>query len=125
MACLYQMQELGLPFGEVQVTGKYAEKTGEEIRFGVRGPVFTESPTAEDHPHRFYTLRCCKKCRAEWMLAIQRWFHASFATPPAHDPSIHEEARSRVRPGMIQVDGEVPIRVLGATISVPTKRSEV
>lgn len=46
MACFYEMNELGLPFKQVKV---------EDLLF--------------------YTLRVCKKCRAEWMGAIQSWFN--------------------------------------------------
>lgn len=51
MACFYQMDELGLPFGE---------KT-----------MLWEDSKYKQH---FYTLRVCKGCRAEWMGAIVAWF---------------------------------------------------
>jgi len=46
MSCLYEMSEMKIPFKEVQ------------------------------HPDRAneFTLRVCKKCRGEWMKAIEAWF---------------------------------------------------
>lgn len=44
-ACLYQMEELGIPFDQVII----ADRT-------------------------FYTIRVCKICRAEWLTSIKRWF---------------------------------------------------
>ena len=49
MACLYQMDELDLPFKEVRTVGCDARD--------------------------FYTLKVCKSCRADWMIAIQTWFN--------------------------------------------------
>jgi hypothetical protein len=45
MACFYEMDELGLPFSHTAVDGR-----------------------------RFYTLRVCKDCRADWMKEQQEWF---------------------------------------------------
>jgi hypothetical protein len=55
-ACLYEMDELGLPFKKVDLG---------EGRFS----------------RIFYTLYVCKGCRAEWMLAIKQWFNS----PARHD----------------------------------------
>jgi len=52
MACLYAMDELDIPF-EVQ-----------------------------DRGGKFFTLFVCKRCRAEWLQAIEKWFHA---TPVGED----------------------------------------
>lgn len=46
MACFYEMGELDIPFE------KSEPKDG----------------------NRFYTLRVCKDCRADWMQAIKTWF---------------------------------------------------
>lgn len=46
MACLYDMNELDIPF--------------EIIDVGTRG---------------FYTIKVCKGCRADWMTVIQKWFN--------------------------------------------------
>ena len=56
MRCFYEMNELEVPF-EIQYT--------------------------PDVPAKYYTLRVCKRCRADWMAAIQTWFH----TPPYPDDS--------------------------------------
>lgn len=45
MACLYEMSEMGLPFHLLDVDKR-----------------------------KFYTLLVCKRCRADWMTAIQNWF---------------------------------------------------
>lgn len=47
MACFYQMQELKVPFEQRSQTGT---------------------------TQRFYTLRVCKDCRADWMDMIEHWF---------------------------------------------------
>ena len=49
-ACFYQMQELGLPFKVVEIPG------------------------TDDGNRRFFTLRCCKDCRALWLQAMKDWF---------------------------------------------------
>ena len=46
MACFYEMKELGLPFLEIEESGRH-----------------------------FYTLRVCKECRGTWMRYIQSWFN--------------------------------------------------
>jgi|SRR6185503_610635 len=46
MACFYEMDELKIPF-----------KHEESVEQG-----------------RLYTLRVCKRCRADWMESIQNWF---------------------------------------------------
>lgn len=84
MACFYAMDELGLPFGEYAITGEVRELVGEERKsFGLGGPKhrlpkFAE-PTGkkeDSHEHRYFTLRVCKDCRADWMAAIEAWFKA-------------------------------------------------
>lgn len=54
MSCLYDMEELGLPL---------------------------DLSLLEDR--HFYTLRVCKRCRADWMMAIKRWFE----TKPSKEDS--------------------------------------
>jgi hypothetical protein len=77
MACFYEMNELPIPFEQVQLRGDLHEKTGEEKvqypSFVHTSPVFSETPTAS-HEWKFYQLRVCKDCRADWMSAIQQWF---------------------------------------------------
>ena len=46
MACFYEMNELNIPFEKMEF---------DEIRF--------------------YTLRVCKDCRADWMLSIKKWWN--------------------------------------------------
>lgn len=98
MGCFYRMTELGLPFGEeVLFAGDPADMT--LSREGFRIDVGGESVTLEAGrvtcsgeltPLKHYTLRVCKRCRAEWMRAVKAWFHA---TPEGED---HD---ADVRPG--------------------------
>jgi|GEM_PF-1787390 len=78
MACFYAMHELGLPFGQAAVHGRYrpllrTEKTAPP--FPMTLPVWGE-PQGEERDHAFYTLRVCKRCRGEWMAAIAEWFRS-------------------------------------------------
>ncbi len=52
MACLYQMNELNVPFER------------EDLAVAL-----------ESHERRFYTLTVCKDCRADWMSVIEKWFN--------------------------------------------------
>ena len=56
MACLYNMNELSIPFENKDI----------ETEHGTRN---------------FYTLRVCKDCRADWMQAIKKWFDEKFTMP--------------------------------------------
>jgi hypothetical protein len=60
-------------------------------------------------------MQVCKDCRAEWMLALCSWFFD-------REPALMDEAEAKVRPDMSQLDDVVPIRVFGATVSVPVKK---
>jgi hypothetical protein len=46
MACFYDMDELEIPFKEAKCDGR-----------------------------KFFTLRVCKDCRADWMRTIQYWWN--------------------------------------------------
>jgi hypothetical protein len=46
MSCFYEMAEMGLPF-RIMI---------------------------DQTDHQFYTLRVCKSCRGDWMMAIKDWF---------------------------------------------------
>lgn len=94
MACFYAMDELGLPFGNANlwtVSEDTITATTEKIPYSTRGyrngEPFEESGTVDRNIYRangeasrrdFFTLRVCKRCRAEWMNAIAVWFR----TPP-------------------------------------------
>ena len=58
MACFYEMDELMLPFKH-QYISSHIQSDG----------------------HKFYTLRVCKRCRADWMLAISAWFEENLEPP--------------------------------------------
>src|ERR1700689_245993 len=69
MACLYAMHELKeVPFQESAVIGHLA-------KIGVQHPTpVYAKPGDEVDTFKFYTLRVCKDCRADWMKAIRDWF---------------------------------------------------
>ena len=88
MSCFYQMDELGLPFGQYQVMGEATDKVGKK-EIGDSGIFVTEfaKPTGKKNnkcAHRYYTLRVCKDCRALWMQAIKDWFENG---PKEKEPS--------------------------------------
>lgn len=77
MACLYEMNELGLPLKQCRIRGEYLRKTGKRKSFTGDVPVF-KKPSGEDRDREnfnFYTLSVCKSCRADWMNAIKNWFN--------------------------------------------------
>jgi len=84
MACLYEMGELGVPFEQKPLFKANIEdlekaKDPGSIDLG-NGKTLNITPgtvtcKGELTPMLMYTLRVCKACRAEWMQAIQAWFH--------------------------------------------------
>ena len=54
MACGYDMSELNLPMGVKTILRLHGN--------------------AETKQMTFYKMTVCKECRADWMLAIQKWF---------------------------------------------------
>lgn len=76
MACFYAMNELNIPFNQASIHGVVCKKTGEKKLecFDINTPVF-EEPQGEASHYGFYILRVCKRCRAEWMGAIEQWFN--------------------------------------------------
>lgn len=81
MACLYQMMELGLPFEELEFDGVMGVKVGEEPvgTSGLTVPKFQVPEGTKPQQRRFFALRVCKDCRAEWMGAIKQWFETPMA----------------------------------------------
>ena len=87
MACFYAMNELGVPFNEQLLT-----ISGRQERVGTKFITEHRFPFAEWGPiddlggktqtQHVFTLRVCKRCRAEWMAAIQAWF---LAAPQSED----------------------------------------
>lgn len=84
MACFYAMEEMGIPFEQVFVTGKkFAFKGTKEIRAREGGfPPLTVPEYAKKASGKvdaaYYLLRVCKECRSDWMATIKNWFF----TPP-------------------------------------------
>lgn len=83
MACFYDMDELGLPFGHMVIRGRVQVRIADVP--GILGPTqqFEDHPEADARLHHHYTLRVCKSCRASWMAAIKDWF----ATPKPEQQS--------------------------------------
>jgi hypothetical protein len=59
MACLYEMNELDIPFEEVELANRH-----------------------------YYTLKVCKECRADWMKSIKVWFETQII-PETCDSGIY------------------------------------
>lgn len=83
MACLYEMNELGLPFEEkvlfhAELKDCTPSKPPTSITLSDGQKINLEAGlvkcSGELAPHHFFTLRVCKNCRGEWMEAITRWF---------------------------------------------------
>lgn len=115
MSCLYAMEETGLPFEQFQIKGTLHDYDGKETlpTLKIDVPKWKEESSPVDRS--FYCLRVCKDCRATWMMAIKQWFEQD------GNADLQDEARERVRPGMHQYNGQVPVRVFGATVSAPPK----
>lgn len=100
MACFYEMSELDVPFegktlfhAELEHLRKVADPFSFEGQDGTKinltaGKLKTDG---ELTPMKLHTLRVCKRCRGEWMDAIQRWFHAE---PRGVDHDADEEQPS-------------------------------
>lgn len=85
-SCFYAMEELGLPFVQGKVIGKWHPHTGDkEMSFGLPAPRGEPQPPtltvpqystepSEGVERSFYVLRVCKACRSDWMQTIKRWF---------------------------------------------------
>ena len=85
MACFYEMNELGIPFDQEVLFSTDLEKLKQKSDpvtidgLSLRGtPIVLQSGSVttkeELHPQQLYTLRVCKRCRADWMEAILEWF---------------------------------------------------
>lgn len=92
MRCFYAMEELDVPFSRAAIHGQYCElrdtKTESFGGYKFNIPIFAE-PNGEATNVQFYTLRVCKRCRGEWMVAIRAWFHA-VPEGEDHDADLHE-----------------------------------
>ena len=83
MACFYQMNELSIPFKQIQLAdAAFCNQTDSKPSSfpGPRTPVF--EPADDNRADRiFYILRVCKRCRGEWLAAQQAWYDA----PPQYE----------------------------------------
>lgn len=87
MSCFYAMEELGVPFEQLRVTGETYELTGhkdwsmhpDDNRYPkISIPQYAESPKST-LDRAFYLLLVCKECRSDWMRAIKDWFNTQSA----------------------------------------------
>ena len=83
MACFYAMEELDIPFEQQAIHGQTLNYRGKKElpRQGITVSAFSEPAPASDaasadnaRTRKFYTLRVCKRCRSEWLAAIQQWY---------------------------------------------------
>ena len=102
MACFYKMEELGIPFRQKALFRARLEdltraSDGVSVPIGNSESICIQSGTVrssgELESMGLYTLRVCKRCRADWMAAIKQWFYSA----PTGEG-----------------DGDIPIRELGA-----------
>lgn len=82
MACFYAMNELHLPFVEKCIYGVLAKATGRN-KWGSTDWDKPWDDGEKKHHWPMFTLRVCKRCRGDWMRAIQAWFRAK---PSIEDP---------------------------------------
>ena len=84
-ACFYELNELGLPFSyQILFHAKLEDlepaKPPDEILLSdskvFRLTYGTVTCKGELEPTKFYTLRICKHCRADWMQSMVQWFRA-------------------------------------------------
>jgi len=77
-ACFYAMHELKeVPFKQVKITGHLQEQNGTKMLESIQHEIPTYEDVDENEEprgHTFYTLRVCKRCRSQWMRAIDDWF---------------------------------------------------
>jgi DNA replicative helicase MCM subunit Mcm2 (Cdc46/Mcm family) len=85
-ACFYEMAELKLPFKKevlFHAELENLEKKKDPVALDLgKGRTLNITPgtcttTGELTPHQLYTLRVCKRCRADWLEAIKKWFHVA------------------------------------------------
>lgn len=82
MACFYSMEEMKLPFEsaiyfDADVKDITLVKDGQSIELEGKRVALTAGTvrcSGDMHPQKFYTLRVCKDCRADWMSYIKAWF---------------------------------------------------
>jgi hypothetical protein len=97
MACFYAMEEIGIPFQQVSIHGAVCEKIGEELlpTIQTRTSQFCDPGDREPRHNPFFTLRVCKRCRADWLTAIRDWFGADISPEPTSDVYIRHLGYTR------------------------------
>lgn len=76
-AATYSMGETKkVPYVPVQARGALHEQDGikELLMTGLRVPTFAETPVSPEWKNTFFLLRVCKRCRADWLSALENWF---------------------------------------------------
>jgi hypothetical protein len=90
-ACLYAMEETGIPFEQCRITGEWHNHSGYKDVIGHRVATFEDKGTPTQNS--FYTVLVCKDCRADFLDAMKQWF---FAGPRAE-----------------RADATIPVRING------------
>lgn len=106
MACFYDMTELKVPFKNEVLLDTDSEtltRVKDPLSIPVGGNKInltsgTVRCSGELHPRPFHTLRVCKKCRAEWMEAIEKWFNFKCENTLPSEP---------------MDDADIPVRING------------
>lgn len=84
-ACFYEMSEFAVPFQtatlfHADITDLTPSKAPFQFTPENGPPITLEAgrvrSTGELIPHKLYTLRVCKRCRGDWLRAIETWFAA-------------------------------------------------
>jgi hypothetical protein len=115
MACFYEMNELGIPFEQVNVVGQRAKIVRSEAT-----SLAFEEPSGQTRSHPFYTLRVCKECRGEWMAAIRAWYRggaeARGECHRAHEDCAQDQGLAEACRKTDDEVRDIPVRMNGATV---------
>ena len=98
MACFYAMDELSVPFKKAAILGRYCEQDGEKELPMLKMKVPEWGEPQGDEGHRpFFTLRVCKRCRGEWMAAINAWYKTPVSVEESCGSGIFVRDRGSIR----------------------------
>ena len=90
VSCFYELQELGIPFEEkpyFYTDLEQLERVKEPVVLNIpNGPEICIDPGTvktggELRPIGFYTLRFCKRCRADFLAALKNWYENAPVEP--------------------------------------------
>lgn len=77
LSCLYDLSETKMPLDHVAVNGVLCTPIEASPSYlGKQFAVFSPIPGSIEVSYKFYTMRICKDCRAEWIKAQMDWFNS-------------------------------------------------